>query len=294
MRKKLKSVFCMVAAAAVLLTGCTSKPSVEPEAAVDYFLKAALKGEFEEYADLVGEEEKDIRNIYDENIQLVQKELKVTKLLGMEPKAKFEKEIKKLLSTAKYEIGEAEENEEHNYTVKVSVFPSNAKSIYYNKMYGMILAGDTRDIDAIAKEALDGAISEQQYAEKKEVTVRVERDEEKMYVLNPEDLQQVVEGLIPYPETLFYPSENDYGNSYYNWGMQEWLAASDDEKTNCAVSIIQKVNGFSDAQMKYLDRNDAAVQDSLAKIKSGIEQCYEAKMNIKIGDYVTLVFKTNM
>ena len=291
MKRQLKTILCLMLAV-MMFSGCINKPSVDPEAAVSFFLKAALNGEFEEYAELIGEEENDIRKIYNDNIRLVQKELRVTKLLGMEPEAGFEDEIKQLLGSAKYEVKESKEDEEHNYIVSVDIFPSNAKTIYYNKIYEMILGGDTRSIDEIAKEALNTAITEQQYAEKVEVQVRVQKDEDKMYQLNPEDLQHLIEGLIPYPELLFYPSGTDYGNAYYNWSMTEWQAASDEEKTNCAVTIIQKVNGFSDSQMKYLDRNNASIQESIAQIIAGINQCYESKMNIKVGDYVTLAFKT--
>ena len=291
MKRQLKMIFCLMLSV-LMLAGCINKPSVDPEAAVDIFLKAALKGEFEEYADLVGEEEKDVHNVYDANIKITQKELKSTKLLGMEPTVDFKDEIKELLAKAKYEIGESTENDEHNYVVNVSVFPSNVKSLYYNKIYEKLMAGDTRTIDEIAVEALKAAIAEQQYSEKIEMKIRVERDEEKMYVLNPEDMSQMITNLLPYPEMLFYPSEQDYGNAYYNWGMQEWQAASDEEKTNCAVAVIQKVNGLSDSQMKYLDKNSEAIQKSIAEIIGGIDHCYESKMNIKVGDYVTLVFKT--
>lgn len=290
MKKWLKILLCTLVTG-LLAGGCAGKPSVEPEAAVDMFLKVALKGETEEYAKLVGEDPVELKSIYQNNIKTVENNLQGIRLIGVNPIENHEEEIKKILLLGKYNIEGSQEDEEHNYTVKLDIYPSNVKEVFYNKVYSDILNGDSRSVDEIVAQAMKEAADEAVYGEKISKQVHIILGENKIYEPDPSDLKEVLDSFFPAPEFVFYPSEYDYDNAFYNMGLAQWPEMTEEEKTNCARMIIQKTNEFTDEQMKYLNMDDPSVQGAVQQIIDGISTCYDAGLNIKIGDYVSLMFR---
>ena len=71
----------------------------------------------------------------------------------------------------------------------------------------------------------------------------------------------------------------------YNTLKEDWNAASDTEKVNCCMVIVQKVGGLSDDEMSWIDPSDPTIQEAIEQMKTGVQMMYDNGVNMSIGDF---------
>ena len=115
----------------------------------------------------------------------------------------------------------------------------------------------------------------------------------KDYEINQEDIRKILEdfysmeGVMEDLLDLYEPSGTVYDNPYLNWSAEEWNAASEDEKTQCCLSLVQELYGFSDEEMANIDLDSADAQIGLQAIKDGLDMNFQGfGAQMKIGDYM--------
>lgn len=281
-------VFVMVAAAA--LTGC-GKPKLKADKAVDAWLKAELKGEFDEYAKLLGVNVKEVEADYNANIEAVKETFEETEVIGEEAGEELIDIIKELLAGTKYEVGSASEDDKGDYTVDVTIYPSNAMSLYLQKMIdASMVADENTDIGAMAVQMLREAVDEQEAGEGETYQIRITYDEDaKQYEFNEDDTTKLMEGLFSVEDIMgdvFGATGTVYDEPLFNWTPEEWSSASEEDRTQCCLKIIQELQGLSDDDMAMIDLEDEEVQASIQDMKDGIDMSYDGGMQMSIGDYV--------
>ncbi len=276
---------------ALMFTGCVGKAKIDPVKTVKAIMDAELKGELDEYVKLSGEKKEDVSKEYEKVLDSfamgLAEELKV--MGGSAVNLDEAKELsKKMLASAKYEVQDAEKDDDDNYTVNVAVYPSNLVENAMQSMVKKIIEEplkDTGEISTIMMESFDEAVANQSYGEAKVLPVHLTHDEDYRYEVAEEDLEALGNELFELPEELTIASGKDYGNVYLNWLKEDWEAASDDEKAKCCLAIIQKIGGFTDADMAYINPSDATVQMGVQQMKEGIQEMYEEGINMSIGDF---------
>lgn len=286
----LTMVLCMS-----MMAGC-GKKELDAAKAVDAYLRAETKGEFDDYAEMVGEDKEELKKEYDERLDEVEAMFDEVEALGVDFGDDFVGELKNLLAGVKYEVVGAQK-EGDGYLVDVDVNPSDAMSLFIKNV--MQAAKETSDLDAIGDamvQALRDAIAQQSYGEAKRYQVHLDYNKDKkMYEINESDIADLsadffdldvdVEELL---SQMYTPSGTVYDNPYLNWTMEDWNAASEDEKTQCCLEMAKEMQGLSDEDMAALDLNDASIQAAIQQIKDGVDLSYSSGMNISIGDYVEL------
>ena len=146
-------------------------------------------------------------------------------------------------------------------------------------------------------QALKDAVAQQGYGEAKRHQVHIDYNEdEKMYEINDSDVAALsvdffdmdveMEELLT---QMYTPSGTVYDNPYLNWTSEEWNAASDEEKTQCCLAMVQEIQGLSDEDIAALDVNDPSIQNGIQQIKDGLDISFSSGMNVSIGDYLEMI-----
>ena len=74
-----------------------------------------------------------------------------------------------------------------------------------------------------------------------------------------------------------------------NWTKTEWEAASEEERTQCCLALVQEMQGLTDEEMAMIDLNDETIQQGIQQMKDGLDLSFENGMNVSIGDYAAIV-----
>jgi hypothetical protein len=288
--KKFKKIMGMVLSVlmiAAMVIGCGGKPKIDPVKTVQSMMDAALKGEVTEYAKITGESEEDLKEDYEELLDMlstqIDAELSVFGMTGLDTRALAEK----MISSVKYDVKDATEDKDGNYTVNVLVYPSDFVELAIQEtMKGAMATGSLDQLGEVVMKAYESALSNQTFGEPESFPVRIMYDEEsKQYEVEEEDMTAIGARFFALPEELSIASGKDYGNQYLNWLKEDWTAADDAEKANCCMAIMQKVGGFSDEEMSWIDASDPSIQQSIGQMKDGINMIYDNGVNMSIGDF---------
>lgn len=276
-----------------LLAGCGRK-ELDAAKAVDAYLRAELKGEFDDYAEMVGEDKENLQKEYDGMIEEAMQIFEGIEFLDVDFGDDFAVEVKNLLASAKYEVIGSQKDDDGNYVVDVEVSPSDVFVVFFGKV--MDAAKSTDDMNAVGDavlKALQDAIAEQTYGEPVSGQIHIVYDKDaKQYEINDDDVQKLSEnffttdGLL---DQLYTPSGIVYDDPYLNWTGDDWNAASEDEKTQCCLSLIREINGFTEEDMATVDLNDPSVQQMISQLKDGVNLSFSSGINISMGDYVELI-----
>ena len=276
-----------------LLAGCGRK-ELDAAKAVDAYLRAELKGEFDDYAEMVGEDKENLQKEYDGMIEEAMQIFEGIEFLDVDFGDDFAVEVKNLLASAKYEVIGSQKDDDGNYVVDVEVSPSDVFVVFFGKV--MDAAKSTDDMNAVGDavlKALQDAIAEQTYGDPVSGQIHIVYDKDaKQYEINDDDVQKLSEnffttdGLL---DQLYTPSGTVYDDPYLNWTGDDWNAASEDEKTQCCLSLIREINGFSEEDMATVDLNDPSVQQMISQLKDGVNLSFSSGINISMGDYVELI-----
>lgn len=289
--KNIKIVFIFVVlSAAVLLTACGlgKKELTEKDAKkyVESYFKATFAGDVDDYVKLTGESKEKVEKQYQDSLDsLVEQMSSVTGTAG-DFAEDFVDACRGLLASMKYEVGEAKKDEDGNFTVEVKVYPSDVMTVYVNKA---VQAGSEADMGETLIASLTDAIKEQSFGQAVSYQVGVTKGTDGKYTIVNDDVNEVTVGFFAEMDSMFKPSGKVYDNPYLNWTRVEWNAASEDEKTQCILAVLQYMMGYSDEEMAMIDLNNADIQTSIQQMKDGINMTYSVAVEISIGDYVDLV-----
>lgn len=204
-------------------------------------------------------------------------------------------EVKKILGSVKYEVISAEKDGDDDYVVDVDVYPSDVFGLAFGKLIeaSRTAGGDTEMVGDLMIQAFSDAVAEQSYGEAVRCQIHINYDEaSKQYSINETDAQDLAENFFDLEgalENLFAPSGTVYDNPYFNWTVTEWNGASEEEKAQCCLAILQTLQGLSDEDIAGLDLNDPNVQTAIEQMKDAVDLTYSGGTQISIGDYVEMV-----
>lgn len=276
-----------------ILAGCGRK-ELDAAKAVDAYLRAELKGEFDDYAEMVGEDKEDLQKEYDGMIDDAMQIFEEIEFLDVDFGDDFAAEVKNLLASAKYEVIGSQKDDNGDYVVDVEVSPSDVFVVFFGKIMDEAAAtDDMNEVGNVVLKALQDAIAEQTYGDPVSGQVHISYNEdEKQYEINEDDVQKLSENFFTTDglmDQLYTPSGKVYDDPYLNWTGDDWNAASEDEKTQCCLSLIREINGFTQEDMATVDLNDPSVQQMISQLKDGVDLSFSSGINISMGDYVELI-----
>lgn len=294
--KKWKSRLALALAVMFLipvLAGCGRK-ELDGVKAVEAYLKAQTKGEFEDYAKLTGTDEKELKEEYEKTLNEMTGIFEEIEIFNVDFGDNFREEIKNILATVKYDVVSSKKDEDDNYVVDVDVYPSDIFGLMFGKvMDAAKTAEDTTELGDMMLQAFHDAAEEQSYGDAERCQIHIIYNEDaKQYEISQEDTEELamhffdLEGAM---ENIMGPSGTVYDNPYFNWTVTEWNAAPEEEKTQCCLAIIQDAWGLSDEDMAVIDINDPQIQEAIQQMKDGIDISYSGGAQMSIGDYVELM-----
>ena len=243
---------------------------------------------------MVGEDKENLQKEYNEMIDEAMQIFEEIEFLDVDFGDDFAAEVKNLLASAKYEVIGSQKDDNGDYVVDVEVSPSDVFVVFFGKV--MDAAKQTEDMDAVGAAvltALQEAIAEQTYGDPVSGQIHITYDEdEKQYEINEDDVQKLSEnffttdGLL---DQLYTPSGTVYDDPYLNWTGDDWNAASEDEKTQCCLSLIREIQGATEEEMAAIDLNDPTAQQMIQQLKDGVNLSFSSGINISMGDYAELI-----
>lgn len=215
--KRLKPaiLLLLVLATSCLLTGCGAK--FDASAYIKACLDANTHGEFAEYAKITNMEEAEIEKSYND---LIDKEINYLSAynLSEEKTADFKQLFIDIYKAFKYEVGEANKNEDGSYTVPVTVYKLQVfKDLmaegdayitdYYQKETEAGNTPSTEDLyPVIADFMYDYMAANLEALEYDEpvttkVTVAPTSENSKIYAVEPKELQNLLNSMIDLENT---------------------------------------------------------------------------------------------
>ncbi len=293
MKRSLALVLAVVLLMPVL-AGC-GRRELDGVKAVEAYLKAQTKGEFGDYAELTGTDEQELKDAYEESLDDVMSIFEEVDLFKVDFGDNVKEEVKKILGSVKYEVISSEKDGDDDYVVDVDVYPSDVFGLAFGKLIeaSRTAGGDTEMVGDLMIQAFSDAVAEQSYGEAVRCQIHINYDEaSKQYSINETDAQDLAENFFDLEgalENLFAPSGTVYDNPYFNWTVTEWNGASEEEKAQCCLAILQTLQGLSDEDIAGLDLNDPNVQTAIEQMKDAVDLTYSGGTQISIGDYVEMV-----
>lgn len=295
--KKIMAVLISAVMFAAAFTGCGKKNEIDPVKTVQAVMDAELKGNFDEYVKLSGEDTADLQERYDEVIDelvsVLTDEYESFAAEDIEQDA-LKEVAKDMLASAKYEVQEAEKDENGNYTVNVAIYPSDLIEKAIQAAVKTILENPESESGDLIIDAFHTGLEDQTYGEAVICPVRLILDDDDQYEVNQDDLEAIGSKLYTLPEELVVATGKDYGNVYLNWMKEDWENASDEEKTNCCLAVLQKMIGLSDEDMAVADTSDPVLQEGIQMMMIGISDIYDSELNMSVGDFTEYMMSLGM
>lgn len=168
-------------------------------------MDANYHGEYAEYAkfrDLSEDEaKKEIEDVIDSQVEAAF----AGQALSDEAKANYKTAILNVMKQAKYEVGEAKEGEDGNFTVSVKVEPVNIfdGATAASEEIATEYAADGKDLTdmdvmmEVLVKAFDQAIEEKEYAEPVTVEVKVTKNGDNMYGIEEAEMSNLESTMFP-------------------------------------------------------------------------------------------------
>ena len=120
--KKKCMLTLILSVAVMLLGGCGSMSAEDATLYTQSILDASYKGEFKEYIEQTESTEEEAQEIYDASLDVIMAESGFEELgISDELEANYRQLFQDMLQSAKYEVGEAKEEEDDSYTLDVKV-----------------------------------------------------------------------------------------------------------------------------------------------------------------------------
>lgn len=294
MKKFMKTKLLLVVITVVmLLSACgQGKEEFTDETArsyVEYYLKAIMTGDVEDFSNLTGESKEELEKQYDEVLEIFKESLEGYTVFGEGSAEQYINSSKKLLSSTKYEVGQATKDKDGNYHVEVKVYPSDVMNVLMEKIVESIKStGPDADWGLVMVEALDKAVDEQSFGDAVTYEMGVNKDTDGLYVLDIDDVQPIVLGMFEEMDGLLENSKV-YENPYFNWRKADWEGASEEERTQCCLAVLQYMLDLTDEQMAVVNQNMEELRDEIGEMEEGIDLGYSGNIDFSIGSYVEFI-----
>lgn len=207
-KKKSILVFALISVMGIL-SACGSMKSEEAQAYAQATLDAVYRGELDEYVRLVDTTKEEAQEWYDENIQMTLETVGLEEAgVSEEVKAQYEEVVVALAKAAKYEIGEAVENDRDGFDVTVTVQPFQGFGDLEDELTEALMK-ELKSMDGIPSDEeinsmtyslmadlMKESLEDPEYGEATTVTIHVNPDEDDVYHIPEEDLEMVDSALF--------------------------------------------------------------------------------------------------
>lgn len=205
-------MLALLAGMAAMLSGCTTFDAC---AYMQAILDVSYKNQTESYMEITGATQEEADAIFQKNLDAAMHEFSATELpqdLEENYRLLFEDTVKQV----KYTVGEAEEGENHSYTVEVAVEPillfddtyeefQNKTEEYASEISNDVMNGEEMPSDDEIQnqvyqtyyEVLQAGLSNGlAYGDARSITVHINRMEDGSYEIPDEDLRAIDQAMI--------------------------------------------------------------------------------------------------
>lgn len=192
-----------------LLSGCGTMKPEEAQAYTQATLDAVYCGELDAYVRLVDITKEEAQEWYDESIQLTLETMGLEEFnVSEEVKAQYKDVVIALAKAAKYEVGEATENEQDGFDVEVIVQPvqgfetleddlTDALMKEFKKMDELPNDEEINNLTYMKMaELMINSLEDPMYGDEMTVMIRVIPDENDVYHIPNEDLEKIDSALF--------------------------------------------------------------------------------------------------
>lgn len=169
-------------------------------------LDANYRGEYEDYAKFRNLSKEDAQQeIEDNRDKLAEQELATLGLSGDEAKATYLESVRTIETLAKYEVKDAEKQDDDSFVVTIEVEPATVYQTLEQHSVDvaqeMIDEGrDTSDSTIIMDllvESINRAVADNTYGEKTTIEIKVTPDGDNAYGISDSDMEKMEEALFP-------------------------------------------------------------------------------------------------
>ena len=186
-------------------------------------------------------------------------------------------------------MGQAKKDEDGNYHVEVKVYPSDVLNVFMAKCVERLTStGLDAESGSVMAEAMDKAVDEHSFGEAVSYQMRVNKGTDGQYALDINDVQPVVFGMFEEMNDIF-DSSKVYENPYFNWKKADWEGASEEERTQCCLAMLQYMLELTDEEMEIVNQNIEEIQDEIGNMKEGIDLGYSGNVDFSIGSYLEFI-----
>ena len=193
-----------------MLSGCGGMSAEDAQSYLKSVLDASYKGEFGTYVEWTKSTEEEARKLYEANIDVIMQESGLTSLgLSDELVANYRQLFENIINLVKYEVGEAKEAGDKEYTVDVMLEPFAG----FDGIAAEAEAAVTAELENITELPEQSAINEMyfqkqydlmsdriaspEYGDTVTVTVTVKPDANGVYFIEQSDMTALDEALFP-------------------------------------------------------------------------------------------------
>ena len=212
--KKKCMLTLILSVAVMLLGGCGSMSAEDATLYTQSILDARYKGEFKEYIEQTESTEEEAQEIYDASLDVIMAESGFEELgISDELEANYRQLFQDMLQSAKYEVGEAKEEEDDSYTLDVKVCAFTAfegvteeTEAWLTEQYADATEVPTQEElneQFLQKmyELMAARLADPSYGEEQIITIHVKPDSEGVWYIPEEDLT-AIDGTL-FPENMF-------------------------------------------------------------------------------------------
>lgn len=198
----------------MVLGGCGTMSAEDAQAYVQSILDTSYKGEFKEYIEQTESTDEEAQEIYDANLDVIMEESGFEELgISDELKANYRQLFQDMLKSAKYEVGEAKEEEDDSYTLDVKVCAFTAfegvtqeAEAWLTEQYAdatEVPMQEELNEQFLQKmyELMKARLADPSYGEEQMITIHIKPDSEGVWYIPEEDLTAIDSAL--YPEDMF-------------------------------------------------------------------------------------------
>ena len=190
--KKYGSIFIVCILLVGLLSGCGMREK-DAKAYVTATLDASYKGKFKEYKKQTDATEKEVKNLYQENIDTMMQSSGLDSIGASEKMTeKFRLLFQDILKAANYKVQSAEKTDE-GFSVKVKVKPLKCFSGLQDELTKKLEA----KMKTLKKSPSDDKLKNPEYGKAEVRKVQIEKDDDGVYSIREKDLTSLDAAMFP-------------------------------------------------------------------------------------------------
>lgn len=192
-----------------LASACGAMKPEEAKAYTQATLDAVYCGELDEYVRIVDTTKEEAQKMYEEGIQLTLEKIGLDEMgASDEIKEQYKEVVVALAKAAKYEVGEAVENEQDGFDVEVTVQPFQGFGDLEDELTNALMK-ELKNMDDIPSDEeintltyslmadlMKETLEAPEYGEATTVTVHVNPDEDGVYHIPEEDMEMIDSALF--------------------------------------------------------------------------------------------------